>query len=51
MITLNAKDNVKLRSDLGTQPKWVIDDVWYKADDFDYEGLSESIATDILKTR
>ena len=33
----------------GTQPKWKYNDIWYKADDLGYEGLSEQIASDIMQ--
>lgn len=33
----------------GTQPKWEKDNIWYKADDIGYEGMSESIVSDMLK--
>lgn len=38
-----------LKYNRGTQPKWKYNDIWYKADDLGYEGLSEQIASDILQ--
>ena len=33
----------------GTQPKWKIGTAWYKADDFNHEGLAETIVSDMLQ--
>lgn len=33
----------------GTQPKWKIGTTWYKADDFNHEGLAETIVSDMLQ--
>ena len=49
MIRINSEDNRKYRTGEATQPKWFIDNVWYKADDSRYEGLAETLAADILK--
>ena len=35
----------------GSQEKWFIGNTWYKADDYNYEGLSEVIVSEMLKNR
>ena len=50
MIKVSLDDQLKnFIINHGTQEKMVIDNQWYKIDVFYYEGLAESIASDILK--
>ncbi len=51
MIELFEKD-VRMdnrKSSKGNQTKWLRDDVWYKADNTGYEGLSEYVISQLLK--
>ena len=50
MITLSDKDrfNKSGHSSKGDQLKFKKDDVWYKADELGYEGLSEAVTSQIL---
>ena len=51
MIELNDKQRMKfdLQSSKGNQFKWKKDNLWYKADYVGYEGLSETIVSELLK--
>ena len=49
MIKIGYKDLLFNKTSTGSQDKWHIRDKWYKIDDFNYEGLSETLASDILK--
>lgn len=44
----NIKDNT-IKSSKGNQMKWVLNNVWYKADYTGYEGLTECIVSKLLK--
>lgn len=50
MKEISFIENIRNRSNTGSQIKWKIKDKWYKIDDFNYEGLSETIVSDMLKT-
>lgn len=49
-VILHEKDLVRLtrNSSKGNQLKWKKDDIWYKADNNGYEGLSEYIVSELL---
>lgn len=50
IIEVNSEDRViSSTSSKGNQIKWCINNVWLKADDFGYEGLTESVASTILQ--
>ena len=49
MIKITKLDELKNANNAGTQDKWKINNTWYKADDFNYEGLAETICSDMLK--
>ena len=36
-------------SSKGNQPKWFVEDIWYKADHMGYEGLAEVVVSRLLK--
>ena len=49
MKKLSLKERLFNKALAGSQDKWQINDLWYKADDYNYEGLSEVIVSDMLK--
>lgn len=49
MKKITLTENLFRRASTGTQPKWHIGNTWYKADDFNHEGLAETIVSEILK--
>ena len=49
MIKITKLDELKNANNAGTQDKWKINNTWYKTDDFNYEGLAETICSDMLK--
>lgn len=48
-MKISKFDELKNLNVPGTQSKWKIGDYWYKIDDFNHEGLSETIVSEILK--
>lgn len=50
-MKISKFDELKNLNVPGTQSKWKIGDYWYKIDDFNHEGLSETIVAEILKNR
>ena len=49
MKKITLTENLFRKANTGTQPKWHIGNIWYKADDFNHEGLAETIVSEILK--
>lgn len=49
MINIRLQDNLFHKANGGSQAKWNINDIQYKADDFNHEGLAETLVSDILK--
>lgn len=49
MIKINFLEDLFYKANTGSQPKWIINNIWYKADDFNHEGLAETICSDMLK--
>lgn len=49
MTKINPIDQLKNLDVHGTQSKWLKDNFWYKTDDFNHEGLAETIVSDLLK--
>lgn len=50
IIEVNSVDRiVSSTSSKGNQIKWCINDIWLKADDLGYEGLVESVASELLR--
>lgn len=43
MRKISRLDKLKNLDVHGTQAKWKIGNTWYKADDFNHEGLAETI--------
>ena len=41
--------DTKSASSKGNQQKWLVNDLWYKADHMGYEGLCEVIVSELLK--
>lgn len=48
MVKITLRDRLANKSNTGSQPKWKIGDVWHKMDDGNYEGLAETVASDLL---
>lgn len=48
MKEITLRDSIFNKASSGSQNKWHIDNLWYKIDDYNYEGLSETIVSDIL---
>jgi hypothetical protein len=51
LIRLSEKDIIEStgHSSKGNQPKWFLNDIWYKADHMGYEGLAEIVVSRLLK--
>lgn len=49
MRKISRLDKLKNLDVHGTQAKWKIGNIWYKADDFNHEGLAETIVSDMLQ--
>lgn len=49
MKKISLLENALYRADTGSQIKWRIGDEWYKIDDFNHEGLAETIVSDMMK--
>ena len=50
IIEVNSTDRtISSTSSKGNQIKWCINNIWLKADDLGYEGLTESVASAVLK--
>ena len=50
-IKLSEKEIIESanHSSKGNQPKWFVNDIWYKADHMGYEGLAEIVVSRLLK--
>ena len=49
MIKITKLDELRNLNTAGTQDKWKIGNMWYKSDDFNHEGLAETICSDMLR--
>lgn len=48
-IKVSGKNVISTTTSKGNQPKWVIGNTWLKRDLFGYEGLAETIASELLR--
>lgn len=48
-LTGRTKEPVTNHTSKGNQPKWHIDELWYKADHMGYEALAEFVVSELLK--
>lgn len=48
MVKITMRDRLANRTNTGSQPKWQIGDIWHKMDDGNYEGLAETVVSDLL---
>ena len=48
-FTCEQKEKIESHTSKGNQPKWHLDDMWYKADHMGYEALSEYMVSRLLE--